>query len=93
MPETSLIGTGMTIAIYDDTNTLIGTVPIVIKGDANGDGIIKATDYMKIKNHIMGTGDKLTGAYNKAADVNGDSVVKATDYMKIKNHIMGVSKI
>ena len=41
----------------------------------------------------MGTGDKLTGAYNKAADVNGDSVVKATDYMKIKNHIMGVSKI
>ena len=93
VPETSLIGTGMTIAIYDDTNTLIGTVPIVIKGDANGDGIIKATDYMKIKNHIMGTGDKLTGVYNKAADVNGDSVVKATDYMKIKNHIMGVSKI
>ena len=93
VPETSLIGTGMTVAIYDDTNTLIGTVPIVIKGDANGDGIIKATDYMKIKNHIMGTGDKLTGAYNKAADVNGDSVVKATDYMKIKNHIMGVSKI
>lgn len=64
----------------------------VIKGDVTGDGKVKATDYMRIKNLIMGSA-KLTQAQEKAADVNGDGQVKATDYMKIKNYIMGTSKI
>lgn len=63
------------------------TYDVVIYGDVNGDGQIKATDYMKIKNHIMGS-SKLSGAYAKAADVNKDGQVRATDYVKIKNNIM-----
>ena len=27
---------------------------VVVKGDANGDGLIYATDYVRIKNYIMG---------------------------------------
>ena len=65
---------------------------VIIKGDTNGDGQVKATDYMRIKNLIMGSA-KLTEAQKQAADVNGDGQVKATDYMKIKNYIMGTSKI
>lgn len=65
---------------------------IVIKGDVNGDGLIYATDYVKIKNHIMGK-QKLTGAYLKAADINNDNNIYATDYVRIKKYIMGTGTI
>lgn len=65
---------------------------LIVLGDVNGDGNVKATDYMKIKNYIMGT-SSLTSAQKLAADANLDGSVKATDYMKIKNYIMGTSAI
>ena len=83
---TGNVGTGWT-ATYDGKN-----YTIVVKGDTNGDGQVKATDYMRIKNYIMGTSD-LTEAQRKAADVNDDGQIKATDYMRIKNYIMGISNI
>lgn len=61
---------------------------IVIYGDVNGDGSIKASDYVFIKNYIMGT-KSLSGANLKAADVNKDGSIKASDYVLIKNNIMG----
>lgn len=64
------------------------TLSIIVYGDTNGDGNISAVDYVKIKNHIMGT-TKLEGAYLKAADVNKDGNISAVDYVKIKNYIMG----
>ena len=86
MTDAAILGTGNTVTIGDKTYT------VVKLGDVNGDGVIKATDYMKIKNYIMGI-SKLNDAELKAADVNKDGEIKATDYMKIKNYIMGVSKI
>lgn len=83
---TGNIGTGFTIKLEGRTYTVIK------KGDTNGDGEVKATDYMKIKNYIMSS-TKLTEAQKQAADVNKDGEVKATDYMKIKNYIMGTSNI
>lgn len=88
------VATGMKVAIYDDSNnTLVRSYPIVVKADVNGDGLIKATDYIKIKNHIMNSSQPLVAEYAMAADVNGDGQIRATDYIKIKNHIMGVSQI
>ncbi len=66
---------------------------VVIKGDVNGDGAIYATDYVKIKNHIMSGNTQLYGAYLLAADVNNDNKVYATDYVKIRNYIMGNGSI
>lgn len=80
------IGTGYTVTYNGKTYT------VVKLGDTNGDGEVKATDYMRIKNYIMGT-STLTTAQKKAADINGDGKVKATDYMKLKNYIMGTSDI
>ncbi len=80
------IGTGYTIKYNGNTYT------VVKMGDTNGDGEVKATDYMRIKNYIMGS-TSLISAQKQAADVNSDGNVKATDYMKIKNYIMGNSKI
>lgn len=65
---------------------------VVIYGDVNGDGSIKASDYVLIKKNIMET-NILQNAYLKAADVNKDGNVKASDYVLIKNHIMGTYNI
>lgn len=84
----ALVGTG-----YKITNTDTKETYTIIKlGDVNGDGVVKATDYMKIKNYIMNV-SKLDNYQKEASDVNGDGDVKATDYMKIKNYIMGNSNI
>lgn len=65
---------------------------VVVKGDVNGDGLIYATDYVKIKNHIMGR-TTLNGAFLLAADINNDNRIYATDYVRIKNYIMGKGTI
>lgn len=65
---------------------------VLILGDVNGDGAIQATDYVKIRNHIMGK-SQLSGASLQAADVNRDTKVQATDYVRVRNHIMGKSTI
>lgn len=65
---------------------------VVIKGDVNGDGKIYATDYVRIRNHIMGK-TQLSGAHLQAADINNDGQIHATDYVKIRNHIMGKTTI
>lgn len=64
------------------------TFILSIKGDVNGDGKILPTDYVLIKNHIMKTGARLSGAYAKAADYNEDGKILPTDYVRIKNYIM-----
>lgn len=85
-----IIATGMTFALEISSTTYEYTV--VIKGDANGDGLIYATDYVKVKNQIMGR-PTLDGAYFIAADIDGDGNIYATDYVKIKNYIMGRGEI
>lgn len=77
-------GDKIIITVGEETRTY----EIVIYGDVNGDGKIAATDYVKIKNHIMGT-STLTGVYQEAADVDKNARIGATDYVKIKNSIMG----
>ena len=84
------------IATGDKVNIIIGTenktFDVVIFGDVNGDGEIFASDYVKIKNHIMEV-KKLEGIYAIAADVNHDNNIYASDYVKIKNYIMNGTKI
>ena len=74
------------------TGYMIDKYTIAVLGDVNKDGKVKATDYMKIKNYILGK-SKLNTQELLAADVNEDGKVKATDYMKIKNYILGKSPI
>ncbi len=83
-----LIGTGYKVKDKSTSKEYV----IVKKGDTNGDGKVKATDYMCIKNYIMNT-KKFKECEKAAADVNGDGKVKATDYMRIKNYIMEQSPI
>lgn len=65
---------------------------IVVLGDINGDGEVRATDYIQVKNHINGS-KKLNEIESLAGDVNSDGEVRATDYILIKNYIKGSSNI
>ena len=89
-PRSGIIATNMKITLRFNAKDY--TYTVVIKGDVNGDGRIFATDYVKIKKHIMET-PNLQGAYLLAADVNNDNKVYATDYVRIRNYIMGSGKI
>lgn len=59
----------------------------ILKGDVNKDGKITSSDYVLIKNHIMGI-NLLSDDVKVYADYNGDGKITSTDYVLIKNHIM-----
>ena len=80
--QTEEAGTGYIITINDKEYI------IVKRGDANGDGYVKANDYLIIKDYIIGANSQLKNEYLQAADVTNDKSVKANDYLKIKDHIM-----
>jgi hypothetical protein len=82
-----LIGTGMKLKLNTTaTESIIYT--FVVLGDTNGDGMISALDYVKIKNHIMEKNIISKEVFLKAADVNEDEKITALDYVRIKNYIM-----
>lgn len=68
------------------------TYAVIKLGDVNGDGSLKASDYVRIKNHIM-NGTAFDDHQNRAADVNRDGSIKASDYVQIKNYIMNGTRI
>ena len=57
-------------------------------GDVNGDGKITSSDYVLIKDYIMGNSE-LSDTAKKAADYNQDGKITSSDYVLIKDYIMG----
>lgn len=80
------IGTGFTVKYKGTTYT------VVKLGDVNGDGKVTSSDYVKIKNYIMGS-NSLSTIAKSASDVNKDGKTTSSDYVKIKNYIMGKGSI
>lgn len=86
--DKQLIPTGASIEIDNKKYTGIKL------GDVNGDGAVKASDYVLIKNYIMDAkANPLNDTQIKGADVNKDTKVKASDYVLIKNYIMDGTQI
>ena len=56
-------------------------------GDVNEDGQITSSDYVLIKNYIMGTSE-LSETAKKAADYNQDGQITSSDYVLVKKFIM-----
>ena len=85
----SVIGTGFTVKINSIQHTA------VVKGDIDGDGLIKPYDYILVKRAYLGTGVTLTDLQLEAADVdvaNGKKL-SAMNYIKIKRAYMGTYNI
>lgn len=71
----------------NDTNSNNNKNINIIKGDVNEDGKITSSDYVLIKNHIMGIRN-LSEQAKEYADYNQDGKVTSSDYVLIKNYIM-----
>ena len=63
-------------------------VLLVVKGDANGDGIVDVSDILRIKSCNLGTAS-LDAVQLFAADASGDDMADVADILRIKAHILG----
>ena len=63
-------------------------VLLVVKGDANGDGIVDVSDILRIKSYNLGTAS-LDAVQLFAADASGDDMADVADILRIKAHILG----
>lgn len=93
LEDAANVTTGTKVELITEAGEVAESYDVVIYGDVDGDGNIYATDYVKIKNHIMDEKKALQGPYKEAADVNKDNNIYATDYVVIKNYIMGKGTI
>ncbi len=87
---TDTVATGDKVTITSGNETK--TYTVIIYGDLNGDGKIASSDYVFVKNYIMGT-KVLLSEQIKAGDINKDGRSTSSDYVLIKNHIMGTNII
>ena len=92
LTDDAKVGTGTILSFLKTDGTEYDKLTILIYGDVDGDGNIYATDYVQIKNHIMGE-SALSNICLSAADVSRDEKVFANDYVLIKNYIMGEGSI
>lgn len=81
------IGTGSIIHLMSGIEVL-DELLVVVKGDLDGDGEIKAADYLRIKRAFLGT-YTLTKEATYAACVSGTASPTARDYLQVKRHILG----
>ena len=82
-----ILKTGDKIQIYLE-DLLVIEYTLSIKGDIDGNGQISPLDYIKIKNHIMGTNIIVGDEYINAADISDDGEISPLDYVKVRNYIM-----
>lgn len=88
---TKYIGTGTTIEVT--INGEKTTYTVVIFGDIDGDGRIRAADYNRIADHIMEVNLITNAASLQAADIDQNGKIRASDYNRIADNIMEANLI
>ncbi len=85
-----VIATGDVIKVYDNDGKECQSIPVVIYGDANGDGKINSQDLRQAQRYILGVG-VIDGHYLTAADVNRDGKVNSQDLRQAQRYILGLT--
>lgn len=80
--EYEFVGTGSTVR-----NEGV-TYGFVVLGDVDGNGVVDARDYIRVRRDFLGTYD-IEGLCELSADCNGDGKISATDYLMVRRHIVG----
>lgn len=83
---TGNLATGDKITITGTSETKEFT--IAVRGDVNGDGVVKINDLILVQSHILKKAT-LTGCKFYAGDVNYDGTVKINDLILIQSQILG----
>ncbi len=86
-----IVGTGMTVVLFKD-GAEADRLTVIVRGDANGDGIIDILDYTAVRFDILDF-EPLQGAFKAGADTNMDGIVDILDYTGIRFDILGFEKI
>ena len=84
--------TGDIVRVYDRNGSLYFEGTVLIYGDVNGDGYLRMSDLIKIRNHILGT-NPLSGIYLGSADCNHDGYIRMSDLIKVRNQVLGTGTI
>ncbi len=88
----SVMKTGDIVRVYDRNGGLYFEGTVLLYGDVNGDGLLRMSDLIKIRNHVLG--DKmLEGIYLEAADCNHDGNIRMSDLIKVRNEVLGTGTI
>ena len=88
----SMMMNGDTIKIVNGEGTVTFQGTVLLYGDVNGDGYLRMSDMIKVRNHILGTG-ALTELNLEAADCNHDGYIRMSDMIKMRNEILGTGTI
>lgn len=83
---------GMVCKTYDSQGRLIKSMPVVLRGDADGDGQVNIKDCISILNHVVGR-NKISKNLITSADANRDGQVNIKDSIDILNYVVGRSKL
>jgi hypothetical protein len=84
--KTDFVSTGSKVCLMQG-EAVLDSLTIVIKGDADGNGNISSTDYMRVKGVFL-KGTTLDGAFLKASDVDENGTIGTTDYIRLKSHFL-----
>lgn len=82
-----MLVSGDRVRILDASSNPVYDYPIVIYGDANGDGKITSSDLTVICRHVLKK-TTLTGVAAIAADVNRDGKITSSDLTLICRHVL-----
>ena len=88
----SVMMNGEMINVADAEGKVIFQGTVLLFGDVNGDGNLRMSDMIKVRNHILET-QQLTGIGLAAADCNHDGNIRMSDMIKIRNEILGTGTI
>ena len=87
----TIVGTGYCIRIVEN-GKVVDYLEIIVKGDVDGNGILSATDYLRIKHYFLGN-ITLTEPQIKAADIDSNERIESADYLLIKSHFLKLTDI
>lgn len=92
LENTTNVGTGAVVKVFDRYGELYATYTVLIYGDVSGDGALDALDMLMVQKHLQRL--LILGEINqKAADVSHDENVDALDMLMIQKHLMKIYEI
>ena len=88
---TGNVGTNTKVVVYNG-NQAVSSIPVVIKGDINGDGKVSSLDILFAERYIIKCYN-LVGNEYKSADINGDGKVSSVDVLYMERHVIKAYEI
>ena len=86
------VGTGCIVKVYDGSGAEKASLPILIKGDNNGDGKVNSADALRVMRHSIKT-LTLESSQLTASDINGDGKYNSADALLMMRYSIGTYEI